>query len=132
MTMMDRRCVLVALALVGLTGCEDKEAQQRKAFIEFLQTRILDQPGTRAPQLTDAQIERFGDYTKQYVIISDFHKTMDNSVSGQLRDAVARGARQICWGTGHNAGTILQKRVTRSIECRRHTTPTLHRRYGAQ
>jgi hypothetical protein len=116
MTMMDRRCVLVALALVGLTGCEDKEAQRRKAFIEFLQTRILDQPGTRAPQLTDAQIERFGDYTKQYVIISDFHKTMDNSVSG----------------TGHNAGTILQKRVTRSIECRRHTTPTLHRRYGAQ
>jgi Protein of unknown function (DUF3053) len=36
MTMMDRRCVLVAPALVGLTGCEDKEAQQRKAFIEFL------------------------------------------------------------------------------------------------
>jgi hypothetical protein len=93
----SRVCLLIALIVLplALSGCEDKaakEAAQRKAFVEFLQTHILDKPGARLPILTAEEIDRIGDYAKHYAIIQDFNKTMDESVKEQMRDAVAKGA----------------------------------------
>jgi hypothetical protein len=94
MTHVVRFSILVALTLlpIVLSGCEDKEATQRKAFVDFLQTRILDRPGARLPQLTTEETAHLGEYAKQYAIIEDFNKTMDASVNGQMKDAIARGA----------------------------------------
>ena len=43
---------MLLLMMFALSGCGDKEPAQRKAFIDFLQTRILDKPVLAVPQLT--------------------------------------------------------------------------------
>lgn len=89
-----RRLVSLAglVLLVLLTaGCDDEPAQ-RKAFIDFLQTRILDKPGLHVPHLTPEQAKSFGDYAKQYAIITDFNDGLDKSVAKPMTEAINRGA----------------------------------------
>ena len=71
------RPILVIAAFVavglGLTACGDDEAAQRKTFIEFLQTRIIDKPGVHVPKL-DSELEgKLGVYAKHYALIANFH-----------------------------------------------------------
>ena len=47
-------CVVLLVALAA--GCND-EASQRKAFIAYLQTRIIDKPGLHVPHPTEAEDE---------------------------------------------------------------------------
>lgn len=76
-----RPFVLLALALpLALTACGNKEPEQRAAFTQFLQTRIVDKPGVRVPQLTEEEKKSFGDYAAQYAVITDFNAGMDASV----------------------------------------------------
>ena len=81
---------LVLLVLLT-AGCNDEPAQ-RKAFIDFLQTRILDKPGLHVPHLTPEEERSFGDYTKQYAIITDFNDGLDKSVAKPMTEAINRGA----------------------------------------
>lgn len=46
--------VLALLMVVGLSGCFDKEGDQRKAFIDFLQNTAM-RSGERLPTLTADQ-----------------------------------------------------------------------------
>lgn len=97
-----RPFVLLALALpLALTACGNKEPEQRAAFTQFLQTRIVDKPGVRVPQLTEEEKKSFGDYAAQYAVITDFNAGMDASVkpmgnlmqkgaARSLNDVVAR------------------------------------------
>src|SRR5207237_6743168 len=62
--------VLIAFALLG---CGDDEATHRKAFIEFLQSRIVAKPGIHVPKLTTEETTAFGDYAKHYAVIADFN-----------------------------------------------------------
>lgn len=89
-----RPAVLIAAVAftLGLAGCGDKEADQRKAFVTFLQTRILDKPGIHVPQLTADEREAFGPYAEHYAIITAFHATMNESVSPRLASAMSKGA----------------------------------------
>jgi len=80
------------LALFALVACGDNEATQRKAFIEFLQTRIVAKPGVHVPKLTEAETAAFGDYAKHYAVIADFNAALDRSVSAPLHQAIAAGA----------------------------------------
>jgi hypothetical protein len=80
------------LALVALVGCGDNEAAQRKAFIEFLQTRIVAKAGMHVPKLTQEETVSFGDYAKHYAIIADFNAELDRSVSVPLHQALEAGA----------------------------------------
>jgi hypothetical protein len=80
----------ILLALL-VTGCNDEPAE-RKAFIEFLQTRIIDKPGLHVPHLTPEEAKSFGDYAKQYAIITDFNDGLDRSVAAPMKEAMARGA----------------------------------------
>lgn len=76
-----RPFVLLALALpLVLAACGSKEPEQRAAFTKFLQTRIVDKPGVRVPQLTEEEKKSFGDYAAQYAVITDFNAGMDASV----------------------------------------------------
>ena len=80
-----------ALLAIVLAGCNDEPAE-RKAFIEFLQTRIIDKPGLHVPHLTSDEEKSFGDYAKQYAIITDFNDGLDRSVAKPMAEAINRGA----------------------------------------
>ncbi|MCF7771365.1 MAG: DUF3053 domain-containing protein [Achromobacter sp.] len=76
-----RPFLLLALALpLVLAACGNKEPEQRAAFMQFLQTRIIDKPGVRVPQPTAEEKKSFGDYAAQYAVITDFNAGMDASV----------------------------------------------------
>ncbi|WP_112151300.1 DUF3053 domain-containing protein [Rahnella sp. GSA61A] len=75
---------MMLLMIIVLSGCGDKEPAQRKAFIDFLQSRILDKPVLAVPQLTEAQKKEFGDYTKDYAIITGFHHQMNIELDSSL------------------------------------------------
>lgn len=84
--------LLLALALpLVLAACGDKEPEQRAAFSQFLQTRIIDKPGVRVPKLTPEETKSFGNYATQYAVITDFNTGMDNSVK-PLNGLIQKGA----------------------------------------
>jgi hypothetical protein len=85
-----RAAALVLLA-VFMAGCND-EPSQRKAFIEFLQSRIIDKPGLHVPHLTPEEEKSFGDYAKQYAVITGFNDGLDRSVAMPMQEAINRGA----------------------------------------
>jgi hypothetical protein len=80
------------LCLAMLSACGDQEPDQRKAFITFLQTRIIDKPGIHVPILTNEERASLGPYADQYAIISNFHKVMNESVSPKFVDAMTKGS----------------------------------------
>ncbi|MGE8670716.1 MAG: DUF3053 domain-containing protein [Achromobacter sp.] len=90
--------VLVAALPLMLAACGDKEPEQRAAFTQFLQTRIVDKPGVRVPKLTEEEKKSFGDYAAQYAVITDFNAGMDASVkplSGILQKGQVRSVNDI-------------------------------------
>ena len=80
-SLLARTLAVGLLALASLTGCGDDEPMQRKAFIEFLQTRIVNKPGLHVPHLTFDEEKAFGEYAKHYAIIADFNDSLDAAVS---------------------------------------------------
>lgn len=92
MTVSFSRHWLLALALpLLLTACGSSEPDQRAAFKQFLQTRIIDKPGVYVPKLTPEESKSFGDYTQHYAVITDFNSGMDASVK-PLNGFVQKGA----------------------------------------
>jgi hypothetical protein len=79
----------VMLAL-GLSACSS-ETTERKAFIEFLQTRIVDKPGVHLPRVTPAEEKSFGEYSKHFAVIRDFNAAMDTKVTGPMRALLGKG-----------------------------------------
>jgi hypothetical protein len=92
--------VLIALALLG---CGDNEVTQRKAFIEFLQSRIIAKPGVHVPKLTAEETAAFGDYAKHYAVIADFNGNLDQVVSRPMQQALAKG-------TPHSLAEVMERR----------------------
>lgn len=83
---------LLALALpLVLTACGDKEPEQRTAFIQFLQTRIIDKPGVHVPKPDADETKAFGPYSADYSVITDFNSGMDESVK-PLNGLLQKGA----------------------------------------
>lgn len=83
---------LLALALpLALTACGDKEPEQRAAFSQFLQTRIVDKPGVHVPKLTPDESKSFGEYATHYAVITDFNGGMDG-VTKPLGSLLQKGA----------------------------------------
>jgi Protein of unknown function (DUF3053) len=78
----------LVITAFALAACGDNEAAQRKSFIEFLQTRIIDKPGVHVPQLNAELESKLGGYAKHYAVITTFHSGMDESVSGFFNKAV--------------------------------------------
>ncbi|MCL2716259.1 MAG: DUF3053 domain-containing protein [Alphaproteobacteria bacterium] len=65
----------LCLALV-LSGCGDKEPEQRKAFISFLQDRIVSTTRNAVPVMTDKDKEALGAYAAHYDVIFNFNRAM--------------------------------------------------------
>ena len=66
--------------LAALAACGDKEPEQRAAFTQFLQTRIIDKPGVRVPQLTAEERSPSATTPRTTAVITDFNSGMDASV----------------------------------------------------
>lgn len=81
-----------AAAILLLASCGSSDAEQRKAFVTFLQTHVLDKPGMHVPQLTEEERVSFGHYADDYAVITDFNKTMTESVSPRLTAAMSAGS----------------------------------------
>lgn len=62
---------LMLIFAFQLVGCDGKEQEQRKAFIEFLQGTILN-GGVRLPTLSEAQQQKIGHYANDYNILLAF------------------------------------------------------------
>ncbi|PLC05582.1 DUF3053 domain-containing protein [Variovorax sp. RO1] len=86
-------CLAFGLMLsMLLVACGNKEAEQRTAFITYLQTRVLDKPGLRVPTPTAEEKASFGDYAQHYAVITDFNEGMNQSVSKPMTQIMAKGA----------------------------------------
>lgn len=80
--------VLGAVLLVSsLTACGDKEGDQRKAFIDFLQNTAL-RSGEHLPNLSENQKQTFGRFTADYAIIYGFSQQINNAVDQGMRPVV--------------------------------------------
>lgn len=75
--------------MMALNACGDKEPEQRKAFISFLQTRVVDKPELAIPQLTAEEKSAFGKYADDYAIITDFHKQLNETLVPALTPVFA-------------------------------------------
>jgi hypothetical protein len=70
---------LTALVLLAgsLVGCGGNEVEERKAFVHFLQTRILDKQSIIVPQPTEEEKASFGPYAAHYDIMLNFVTNAD-------------------------------------------------------
>ncbi|MDB5600962.1 MAG: hypothetical protein JWN71_3006 [Xanthobacteraceae bacterium] len=94
MSVTRRFVTFAGLAVVGLlvAGCFDKEPEQRKAFIDFLQTRVIDRPGLKIPIVKDEETAAMGPYAIHYGVMRRFHTALDESISKRLMQAVQAGS----------------------------------------
>jgi hypothetical protein len=84
---------LALIAVSGLASCGDNEPAERKAFIAFLQTYVLDKPGVHVPKPTDADLKSFGGYAEHYKVITNFTADPEMMAVGkQMADAIQAGA----------------------------------------
>jgi len=77
-----RRVLLVSGLVAGLivAGCaNNKEPDQRRAFILFLQTRVLTDAPATVPAMTAQDREDFGPYAEAYQVLFDFSKTLNDT-----------------------------------------------------
>lgn len=85
---------VVLLAAFGIAAC-DSEPAQRKAFIEFLQTRIVGKPGVHVPKPAAEQAATFGPYAKHFEVITEFHTGLDQVVTKPLQRALEAAPRSL-------------------------------------
>jgi hypothetical protein len=90
-----RVAVVLLLAATGAIACGDSEATQRKAFIDFLQTRIIAKPGVHVPKLTEQETAAFGPYAAHYAVIADFNAGLDEAVSKPMQRALTAAPRSL-------------------------------------
>ena len=72
------------LMVVSLSGCFDKEGDQRKAFIDFLQNTAM-RSGERLPTLTTDQKKQFGPLVSDYAILYGFSQQMNQVMDDGMK-----------------------------------------------
>lgn len=84
-----RSAFLVAGALIvlQLTACGDKEGEQRKAFIDFLQNTVM-RSGEHLPSLSENQKQSFGNFASDYAILYGFSQQANKAVDQGMRPVV--------------------------------------------
>ncbi len=80
------------LMVVSLSGCFDKEGDQRKAFIDFLQNTAM-RSGERLPTLTADQKKQFGPFVSDYAVIYGYSQQVSR---GDGRWSAPGGGQRQC------------------------------------
>ena len=81
--------LLALLVVFQLTACGDKEPEQRKAFIDYLQNTVM-RSGMKLPTLSEDQKQKFGPYVSDYAILVTFSQQLSKSVDASLTPAIAQ------------------------------------------
>ncbi|HLL27459.1 MAG TPA: DUF3053 family protein [Xanthobacteraceae bacterium] len=68
--------IALAFLVFNLVACGD-EAAERKALIDFLQTRIIAKPGVHFAVPSDVERKSFGAYAAHYDVILNFRTDLD-------------------------------------------------------
>lgn len=80
--------VASVLVVVGvmfqLTACGDKDADQRKAFSDFLQNTVM-RSGTQLPALSENQKKNLGSYVGDYAILYGFSQQLTRALNDGIR-----------------------------------------------
>lgn len=79
--------LVVLLMAVSLSGCFDKEGEQRKAFIDFLQNTVM-RSGERLPTLTTNQQKQLGSFVSDYAILYSYSQQVNQAMDEVLRPVV--------------------------------------------
>jgi hypothetical protein len=92
MSTLTRRLLIgfLVAATLGLGACSN-EPKERTAFMQFLQTRILDKKGVHLPQLNQEERKGFGAYAAHYDLMTSFHSSMDKEVLKKMEEITTRG-----------------------------------------
>ncbi len=72
------------LMVFQLTGCGDKEAEQSKAFGDFLQNTVM-RSGSQLPTLSENQKKSFGNFAGDYAILYGFSQQMNKAINDGIR-----------------------------------------------
>ena len=75
------------LMVVSLSGCFDKEGDQRKAFIDFLQNTAM-RSSERLPALAADQKKQFGPFVSDYAVIYGYSQQVNQAMDSGLRPVV--------------------------------------------
>ncbi len=89
--------LLLAGGVFLLAGCENEPAE-RKAFIAFLQTRIIDKAGVHVPRPNAEERAPWGRYAAHYDVILNFHQAMGEKIMKPLAGEMQRGRIQTVQG----------------------------------
>ncbi|CND20704.1 MULTISPECIES: DUF3053 domain-containing protein [Yersinia pseudotuberculosis complex] len=79
--------LLAFLVMFLVTACGDKEPEQRKAFIDYLQNTVM-RSGMKLPTLSEDQKQKFGPYVSDYAILVTFSQQLSQSVDASLVPAI--------------------------------------------
>lgn len=79
--------LLAFLVMFLVTACGDKEPEQRKAFIDYLQNTVM-RSGMKLPTLSEDQKQKFGPYVSDYAILVTFSQQLSKSVDASLVPAI--------------------------------------------
>lgn len=79
--------VMALFMVLQLTGCGDNEADQRKAFIDFLQNTVM-RSGEHLPSLSEDQKQKFGPFVSDYAILYGFSQQVNRAVDSGLKPVV--------------------------------------------
>ncbi len=78
---------MALFVVVTLSGCFDKEGDQRKAFISFLQNTAM-RSGERLPTLTADQKKQFGPFASDYAILYGFSRQLNQALDNGVKPVV--------------------------------------------
>lgn len=73
--------------VVSLSGCFDKEGDQRKAFVDFLQNTAM-RSGERLPTLTSDQKKQFGPFVADYAVLYGYSQQINQAVDSGIKPVV--------------------------------------------
>lgn len=79
--------ILALLMAISLSGCFDKEGDQRKAFVDFLQNTVM-RSGERLPALTADQKKQFGPFVSDYAVVYGYSQQVSQAMDAGLRPIV--------------------------------------------
>lgn len=75
--------VMAIMMVFQLAACGDKEADQRKAFIDYLQNTVM-RGGSKVPTLSEDQKQKLGKYAGDYAILVTFSQNFSRAADSSL------------------------------------------------
>lgn len=81
--------ILALFMVFQLTACGDKEPEQRKAFIDYLQNTVM-RSGMKLPTLSEDQKQKFLPYASDYAILVTFSQQLNQSIDAGFTPAMTQ------------------------------------------